>query len=198
MTAVTVVMDFRVITVGKGNGRIDVTDQAGGITGHITEGHMVDIAVNSGVRCVAIKTVDRCGAVTVRDDAHHLRPGTVMAGGAGTGTVGGNVMLDPFDFRPVGDHVTTVTGDAGGEVAGPDLDRVVEVAVIGTFIGMATQAADLAATNPLCDLQPYQAGINRRPAIVVADTAGYGRGYPMQCIHISITDQGAGARLPQH
>ena len=81
---------------------------------------MVDIAVNRQLLVgMAVQTVCRIGTQSYR--VFDLLPRAVMAGGAGTGTVGGNIMLGALYLRPARHHMTLGAQRAGriiGKVTG--------------------------------------------------------------------------------
>ena len=69
---------------------------------------MINIAVNGQLLVrVTIQTVGRIGAEDDRVDRFLTR--AVVTGVTGTGAVGRNVMLGPFDLGPGRYHVTTAT-----------------------------------------------------------------------------------------
>ena len=122
VTGGTPIMHLRVAAVGEGGRRIDVTDQAAGITGDIPGADVVNIAMNHHkLVVVTLKAVDRAEVVHVGDGIQHVLPRTVVTGGTGTGAVGGNIMFDTFDLRPGRDNVTVTAKDARwvvGQIAG--------------------------------------------------------------------------------
>ena len=98
-----------IMTIGTGRGQ-----------GHVTGRHMVDTAVHGQVLVrMAIEAVGRVNGIANGGD--HLRPRAVVAGGAGTGAVRGNIVLGAFDLGPGGHHVTVAAGRSRrfkGEIAG--------------------------------------------------------------------------------
>ena len=77
---------------------------------------MVDTAVSHGLVRVAMQAVGRIGACC--DGANDLRSWTVMTGGAGTGPVGGDIMLSTINLRPGCDHMTAAAGSPVRKVSG--------------------------------------------------------------------------------
>lgn len=75
------------------------------------QGMAVGTAMNGRIGRMAVETVGRVG--TRCDGVHNRLPRAVMAGGAGAGPVGGNVVRGAFNLRP-GCH--DVTAAAGGAV----------------------------------------------------------------------------------
>ena len=113
VTGGTPIMYLRVATVGEGGRRVDVTDQAAGITGDIPGADMVNIAMDGHkLVVVTLKAVDRAEVVHVGDGIQHVLPRTVMTGGTRAGAVGSNIVFDTFDLRPGRDNVTATAKDA--------------------------------------------------------------------------------------
>jgi len=97
-----------------------VTTVTGRGQGHVSGGHMIDTAVHGQVLVrMTVKTVSRVG--TQGDSINHFLPWAVVAGGAGAGAVGGNVVLYALDLGPGRNHVTVAAGRSRGvkgEIAG--------------------------------------------------------------------------------
>ena len=70
---------------------------------------MVDVAVRRGLVRVAIQAVGRVGARG--DGRYDFWSRAVVTGGAGTGPVGGDIMLSALDLRPGRDHMTGAAGN---------------------------------------------------------------------------------------
>jgi hypothetical protein len=89
-----------------------------------------------------------------------------MTGGAGTGPVRGNIVLDAFDFRPVRNNMTAIAKDARhieGEVVGADFHWMRKETMSGHLIGVAEDAGCLGAIRSLLNGLP-----NRRNVKFVA------------------------------
>ena len=108
-------------------------------SGHVPGRSMVDIAMWSQVLVgMAVQTVGRVDSSG--DGVLHLLARAVMAGCTGTGAVGGDVMHDTLDLRPVR-HCVAVAAKLArrskGQVIWTDFYRVIPDAVIGPFVGVA-------------------------------------------------------------
>jgi hypothetical protein len=73
--------------------------------GHISGSYMVDTAMN---RQFLVRMASQAiGGIGPKSYCiNHLLSRTVMTGGAGTGTVGGNIMFGSLNFRPVRHNMT--------------------------------------------------------------------------------------------
>jgi len=111
--------------------------------GDIAARHMVEIAVSRQLGRMAIQTVGGIGSS--RDGVDDLLSRAVMTGGAGTGPVGGNIMLGAFDLSPVRHHMTAAAGCAVRKVAGTQGDCVGVRTMTNYFIGMAVGTGCLVA-----------------------------------------------------
>ncbi len=118
-----------------------------------------------------------------------------MTGGAGTGAVGGDIVLGAFDLGPVRHDVTGAAKLARiiGEVSGADFYRMSEIAMAGPLIGVAIQTADLGAVQPLTNGCQNNCFVKERAAVVVADGTGCYLDHTVQCVDVSRAGQGAGA-----
>ena len=135
-----------------GRTRIVTVETEGRPAGHIAgaDRHVVNAAVDGQVLVqMAVQAMGRVGSRG--DSGNHFRPRTVMTGGAGTGTVGGNIVLSSFDLGPVRHDVADAAELARivGEVSGADFYRMSEIAMAGSLVGVAIQARNLGAVQPL-------------------------------------------------
>ena len=86
---------------------------------------MVDTTVGRGLVRMTIQAMSRVGAQGY--GINDLLSRAVMAGSAGTGPVGGNIMLGAFDFRPVRHNMTFAAKSARriiGKVTGTQYNRM--------------------------------------------------------------------------
>ena len=95
-----------------------------------------------------------------------------MTGGAGTGAVGGNIVLGAFDLGPVRHDVTGAAKLARiiGEVSGADFYRMSKITMAGSLVGVAIQTADLGAVQPLTNGCQNNRFIKECAAVVVAES----------------------------
>jgi len=118
-----------------------VTVSATGAVGEIAgaQGHcMAVVAMNECIGRVAIEAVGRVGAQG--DGVDDLLPAAVMAGGAGAGAVGGDVMGGAFDLAPARHAVAISATGAVGKIAGTQGYDMVVVTVSGRLRRVAVQA----------------------------------------------------------
>ena len=109
---------------------------------------------------MAIQAIGRVGACC--DGANDLRSWTVMTGGAGTGPVGGNIMYDAFDFRPVRNNMTVAAMEARrieGEVVWTDFHWMRKETMSGHLIGVAEDTGYLGAIHPLLNGLPNRRNV---------------------------------------
>ena len=163
---------------------------------HVAGRHVVDIAMRSQLLVdMAVQTVGRVGAQ--RDGVNHLLPQAVMTGGAGSGPVGVNIVLDGFDFFPVRHNMTDIAEQARGikgEIIGTDFHRVLERTMIGPLIRVATETGNLAAIHALLNGLPDDSNVNCRAGVGVTDsTIG-----TVQRVNIGIAGQGTGSRSAEY
>jgi len=135
---------------------------------------MVDTAVHGQflVR-MASQTIGRVGAVY--DGVHDLLSRTVMTSDTGTGSVGGNIVLDTFDFSPVRHNMTVATElprGIVGEVIGADFHRMRKRTMVGPLIGVTSETADLGPVQTLLNGLTNDSGVKECAGVVVADGTG--------------------------
>jgi len=188
--------------MGHGNRRIGggariVTVHTGGrSTDHVAERQMVDRAMHGQLLVrMAIQTMGRVGLQG--DGVNNFLSRAVVTGGTGAGPVGGDIVRDPFDFSPVR-HSMTVAAELPrgiiGEVVRADFNRVGEVAMIGSLIGMAIGTGDLSAVQPLLNHLPNDRGVKFYAGVVVAEgTVG-----TVQSVNVSSACQGSVTRSAEN
>lgn len=140
--------------------------------------------------------------MTVQTVGHH-RPGSdgvnnvltvaVMTGGAGSGSIGGNIVGHPLNLTPGENSMTASTGDTAGEVTCPQLDAMGVIWMPGCLIGVAVCAADLCAVQAFLDGLADTGGINPGSIVVVAGSAVR----PVQGIDIRRADKTATPRVAE-
>lgn len=134
---------------------------------------MVDIAMwGEFLIRMAIQAVGRVGALC--DGVNDLLPRAVMTGGAGADPVGGHIVLNANDFRPVRYDMTGAAKNARsikGEIIGADFHRMRKRTMIGLFIRMAVDTDDLAPIQALLNGLSNDSGVNECAGIVVTDGA---------------------------
>ena len=161
---------------------------------------MVDTAVYSQflVR-MASQTIGRVGAIC--DGVHDLLSRTVMTGGTGTGSVGGNIVLNAFDFSPVRHNMTVVAELARriiGEIIGADFHRMRKRTMVGPLIGVTSKTADLGPVQTLLNGLPNDSGVKECVGVVVTVGTGNNRDNTVQSVDVSRAGQGAVSRVTEN
>ena len=177
-----------------GHTRVMTVETEGRPAGHIGGRHMVDTAV----RCqflvrMAVQAVGRVGLQG--DGVNDFLSRTVMTSGAGTGAVGVNIVLGTFDFSPVRHNMTVAAELARrivGEVVGTNFYRVLKRTMVGPLVGVAVQAADLDAAQPLRNGLPHDGRIKLCAAVGMAQSAVGSLLHAMQSVDVRSAGQGAG------
>ena len=144
---------------------------------------------------MAIQTVGGVGAQS--DGVNDFLSRAVMTGGAGTGPVGGDVMLDALDLSPVRHHMAVATERPRRvirEVVGTDRHRMGKGTVTGLLVGMAVKAAYLDPAQALLNDLSNRPCVQHTTGVVMTEgTVG-----TVQSVNVSCACQGAVARLAKH
>ena len=144
---------------------------------------------------MAIQAVGGIGAQS--DGVNDLLSRAVMTGGAGTGPVGGNVMLDALYLNPVRHHMAVAAESPRriiGEVVGTDCHCMGKDTVTGRLVGMAVKAAYLDPVQALLNDLSNRPCVQYNTGVVMTEgTVG-----TVQSVNVSSAFQGAVARLAKH
>ena len=163
---------------------------------------MVDIAVRGQILVrMAVQTMGRVGAQG--DGINDLLSRAVMTGGTGTDPVGGDIVLDAFDFSPVRHNMTVAAEQARriiGEVIGADFHRMRERSMVGPLIRVTGDAGDLGPIQALLNGLPNRSSIKLGAGVVVTEGTGLRRDHTVQSVDVSGAGQGCrhrGSRAPR-
>ncbi len=112
---------------------------------------MIDIAVHGQLLVrMTIQTMGWVGKQIY--GVNDLLSRAVMSGDAGARPVGGDIVLDSFNFSPVG-HNMTVAAELPrriiGEIIRTNFHRMSKHSMIGPLISMTIETADLDLVQPL-------------------------------------------------